>query len=407
MMYCPIRGDSLALLTANRALALSQLGRLGEALADIQLARDRGYPPTLVDKLNKREATCRQALLATDTDCRKNIDNGNSCCKLSDNNDKPTCDINNSTSMNDFTTTFFTPSTWHQCLKTNKTRHHKIVINKIEVYRDEAKGGGRAVRARSAIKTGDLLLAERAFSTTILAHHLDRLCENCLRVTDHRQFHCRQCTQVVYCDADCEQQAWTQFHSAQCGYIDFLDDMDSGMFSPRLVLKIILRLGGLKNLLNTTNGANKRVGDTLNGNDSRHDKLHFGQGYEGFCDLAQFDSDTNDYRSIATFLVAFCMKAAESNSDNSNPTVADLMPVRDLVIRHIRRCQVNSMHLHERFLTKGETDADKASGLTLLEERKTGCGLFVALAMTNHSCSPNAKAAFFDGDVLHLLAIKG
>ncbi|KAI1299197.1 SET and MYND domain-containing protein 4 [Halotydeus destructor] len=341
IVHCPTESSAMALLVANRSLALFQLNKFRDCLDDIQLAIKHGYPDELSAKLLKRQKACSEKLQTADG---------------------------------------------HQD-ELEKRSKPELVKGSIQVVKCESKGGGRGVLTTRKVLAGELLLAEKAFTSTVLAEHLHRMCHNCMAIIhNQRPFPCRKCVQVRYCGLECEVSSWKDYHSLECGYLDLLETMDSRMFSPKMVLKMITRHGGLS---------------VLKSSPTTRDGLDFGSGYSGFCDLAEHKQDPFDYNRIAIFIVAFL-----SSQSSSTWSRNELISYRNIIVQHIRRCQVNSMHFHERFINCGETDAEKASGLEYLEERRTGCGLFLAMAMTNHSCDPNAKAAFFDGDIVNLIAIK-
>ena len=86
----------------------------------------------------------------------------------------------------------------------------------------------------------------------------------------------------------------------------------------------------------------------------------------------------------------------------------NLYNFRHLLSQHIRRCQVNSMHITYRTIEYDSSNLPVASNdiLPHLVEHKIGCGLFMATAMINHSCDPNGKVSKFNGKNLHLLSTK-
>lgn len=84
--------------------------------------------------------------------------------------------------------------------------------------------------------------------------------------------------------------------------------------------------------------------------------------------------------------------------------------LRNLLSEHIRRCQVNSMHITYRTMEYDSSNLPVAASpgdlLPHLVEHKIGCGLFLATAMINHSCDPNGKVGKFTGKHLNLLSTK-
>lgn len=305
---------------ANRSLALYQLKAFEDSLADIQLSLDLDYPQQLRAKLVKRQEACLAAL-ATST--RKSTPPA--------------------------------PAIYQY-------------VGHIEMFRDQGKGGGRAVRAKSAINCGDSLLIERAFTWLLLTKDLDTFCYHCLRrLTNFRPFACVHCNQVRYCSPGCQTASWTSGHERECTYIELLDYIDSGLFSARMVLSVFLRPDfKFEQLLNDRTPGCNGVGGS---------ELAFKTGFQGFSELAQFDADTNNYYRIATFIVAFLLRGIVPVPTHSR---CELITARDSIVRYIRRNQVNSMHLTYR-----ELELDVTSGLHVFDERKMGCGLFLRLAMVS------------------------
>lgn len=88
--------------------------------------------------------------------------------------------------------------------------------------------------------------------------------------------------------------------------------------------------------------------------------------------------------------------------------IENLYKIMNILSEHIRRCQVNSMHITYRTIEYDSSNLPLGQNdiLPHLVEHKIGCGLFLATAMVNHSCDPNGKVSKFVGKNLYLLSTK-
>lgn len=183
---------------ANRSAAYFELKLYDVCLKNIAWARSSGgYPDILMEKLNKREAKCKEQI-ATQTKAKEPL-----VPELSFPPHKSVPFI-------------------ADCLELRKNKRY-----------------GRYVITNRDLMVGQIIAIEEPFCTSLmLKQHYER-CENCLMECSLSLIPCKLCTCVMFCSENCRKEAMDRFHKYECPVIDFIDsELESG--NQRLALRTTL-----------------------------------------------------------------------------------------------------------------------------------------------------------------------
>lgn len=440
-------------LIANRSLVLFQLEKYQDCLQEINLALESGYPCQMRDKLYKRRTSCQLALdekseayshqgeretfkvnkKTTDTtNCKKQIKQKYNHLTSETNGDKLTSPSSVASSNHSIDT---------------------FVHASLNIHRDDEKGGERTVRTLNKVNEGELLITESAYTWILHSKYFPDHCYYCLKYLSTEQvpqdemdevaesllpecvninYHlipCFKCNQVIFCSITCRDLAWKHFHSTECTFVSLIEKVDDGMFSPFMTLRVILRQG-LHSLINQSSNRDVTRKQRKRHNSSSKEILPLykmsRQSYDNFCQLIYHPAEADTVCSEkATFILAFMLFRREfslkDGSKNiilgpidqlSDQTSVDILQslfeCKQRLSEHIRRCQVNSMHItHRRLDYSCNNLPDNLIDFTPhLVEDKIGCGLFLSTAMVNHSCDPNSKCSKFNGIQVYLISNK-
>lgn len=102
-------------------------------------------------------------------------------------------------------------------------------LKNIETFRStsielfEAEGKGRHYKAIESIPKGTIVFVEKAISCLLFRDFFSTHCQNCLKNVGYKCWPCRNCSQVVFCDKECADNAY--HHSYECGIIDVIQKL--------------------------------------------------------------------------------------------------------------------------------------------------------------------------------------
>lgn len=102
---------------------------------------------------------------------------------------------------------------------------------------------GRHFVATEAIEEGTVLLEEKPYSIVMESDFLLKKCSTCFRNLGYKFYPCAHCTEIVFCDRNCYEQAYETFHKHECGFICVLKSITSPSFH---VFRMISRIGPIE-----------------------------------------------------------------------------------------------------------------------------------------------------------------
>lgn len=189
---------------ANRSAVYLELQRPDLCLKDIRNARESGYPPRLMEKLNAREEQCN-AMLKTG---------------------KYTQHSAGSSSSVGFTNS--------HCVKPFLNRRQN-------------KKFGRFVVTTQRVDPGEVLIVEDSFAACVKREHIFKRCWHCLAENSLYLFPCKNCTQVMFCSKVCLEACQEIYHTIECPIMDNIH-LEYNVLALRIIIKGVHAFGSLENI---------------------------------------------------------------------------------------------------------------------------------------------------------------
>uniref|UniRef100_A0A7G3B8L3 Putative zn2+-binding dehydrogenase nuclear receptor binding factor-1 n=1 Tax=Lutzomyia longipalpis TaxID=7200 RepID=A0A7G3B8L3_LUTLO len=166
--------ENLSIGLANRSAVFFEMGMFAECLESIRLARERGYPERLKEKLERREAKCHEELAKKPAKEEKFI---------------PKIDL---------------------------PVNEKIpfLARCLALRKDGAFG--RHVITQENIPAGTIIAIEEAFCKILTDSGKYLRCSACLAEVPHLLLPCDGCTQTMFCSKACQEMASADYHPFEC-----------------------------------------------------------------------------------------------------------------------------------------------------------------------------------------------
>ncbi|RWS28662.1 SET and MYND domain-containing protein (SMYD)-like protein [Leptotrombidium deliense] len=206
------------------------------------------------------------------------------------------------------------------------------------------QNGEKGLKAKCKILKGETILVEKAYVSCLLQSN-----------------------------NECAKLSWNECHSIECQFLDMFHISDHFQFSPKLLLKILIKNGLEACLHSSDNESNLNQYSQLN-------------------DFIEH-KDCNDYFSTAKLLLQFLLfKTGNKTFSNEDKT-----KLLNIIEKHIRQIQVNAITVFTR-----ETYESLEDKVLQLKEFDIGCGVYLKSRLLNHSCKPNCEIAYFDGNVIKI-----
>ncbi|XP_055694873.1 SET and MYND domain-containing protein 4-like [Lutzomyia longipalpis] len=167
--------EKISLAIANRSAVFFEMRMFRECLESIRMAREFGYPERLKEKLDRREANCKESLEEREPPRVGKF--------------KPKIDL---------------------------PVNEKIpFVAKCLALRHDRKYGRKIVTTKE-IHAGTIIAIDEPFSKVLLGSTQYMRCATCLVEVPHLLFACNQCTQTMFCSQACQEEAMKDFHVIEC-----------------------------------------------------------------------------------------------------------------------------------------------------------------------------------------------
>uniref|UniRef100_A0A182WDC2 MYND-type domain-containing protein n=1 Tax=Anopheles minimus TaxID=112268 RepID=A0A182WDC2_9DIPT len=355
--YAEKGSEERALAYANRSSVCLQLRQYEDCLENIRLARESNCPERLLEKLERREAIAKAAML------------------------KPTSETDDEEAV-------------VEQLKLSYNCHANVpqMVECLQLRRNEEFG--RHVVTNRQLRAGDVVIIEKPFaSMTSEEFHFWR-CDHCHDINLFNLIPCEGCTMAMYCSEECLSKAHQQYHRYECAVLRDLwrisDNLDRAMVGLRTVAKVIAlfdhdldalkeHLDGLDESKVNAFTMDWRTATPKDVYNTVH-VLSTNQTLRSRKDLTLqifFATIIHQLMLERTELGAICATSAERSK-----------LLFDLILRHCQTSQVSCSSLDV-----GETSFLHGFAADTLIHAN-----FPLIGMLNHSCVPNvARIALHDG----------
>lgn len=245
--------EVLARAFANRSAVLTNSAMYEDSLKDIERALKIGYPDNLKAKLYARKAKNLLALsqkmcpevkeaIAQANMWIEKMDDSNKKKVLSSLDQLQTQSLKKPVKKWD--DNFFMPKITNE--------NPKILRASYAIDIQQSEKFGRHIVATKDIKAGEAVMLHKAYSTILFTKHWHTYCWNCVKFT-FSCVPCNHCTNVVYCNENCRDEAWKDHHDIECQVIRSLvahdkNNIEMNVASLRLLIKAIKEYGNVEAL---------------------------------------------------------------------------------------------------------------------------------------------------------------
>ncbi|KAK0173177.1 hypothetical protein PV328_006415 [Microctonus aethiopoides] len=262
VMHAEINSNELAQAYANRSAALYIGGLYENALTDIERALKIGYSDNEKTKLYVRRAKCLFALKNTmSPEIEEALADAHKWLgKMNDADKERMKDILNEFPKNSSAIEVpYHKYDYNQLLPKPPQDNPKIPGVSDAVELKYSKEFGRHVVATKNIKAGETIMVRRAYATVINARFRHKYCWYCCKQL-WTGIACHKCVDVIYCDENCRNKAWQEYHDIECSVIsaissEELNSLDS--LTLRLTVKAYKEAGTLEKLQEKINKIDK------------------------------------------------------------------------------------------------------------------------------------------------------
>ncbi|RUS23453.1 hypothetical protein BC937DRAFT_86138 [Endogone sp. FLAS-F59071] len=228
--------------------------------------------------------------------------------------------------------------------------------NMVKLIKTES-AKGRYLVAACSIPSGSIILREMPYVSKLLLTYRGQFCDNCLREVDEKvQVRCNGCS-VIYCSPNCEVEARAVGHGFLCGIDQSLFELvgDNGVSCIKTYLICTQpKEPAPTNLKND-------ISDFIEGIPDLVDNLHL-----------RTPESIQSYLTTAIFLTTIF-----NLPSSIEPTLVK--------IQAQLACNIFGI---KRLINVSDASVNKRDDVAV------GAGVYLAASMMNHSCSPNAMAAW-------------
>lgn len=327
---------TFSLAIANRSLALLKIGHHEEAINDIDLAIQCGYPGKNRHKLQERREKCCEALSKTNTTSSR-------------------CHPVNMSTLN----------------------------SSVPVFQDIVKIVYSPDRGRYGVATrdlfpGDVVLQEKPLASVLKPQYRKQYCDTCCGRAVLAPVACQQCCHVIYCSATCKDVSWSQYHQHECGH-DIAGTWEhlirnSGTPAPnvsgshhQLCFRIV---SGMPLHFWRDHAQQLLAQDNLKGTESQ---TFLPQDYSSFYSLVSH-SDTTADNVKEDMLVSACFQVYRLEQSGYVSGAEDMAMLAEIILRTLLIMRYNTHAIIETVLTKDNVFSDV---------RSLGCGAYPSLCLLN------------------------
>ncbi|XP_044005860.1 SET and MYND domain-containing protein 4-like [Aphidius gifuensis] len=252
--FAPISSKELSIAYANRSAALFTARLYNACLLDIGRALTLNYEQRLRVKLYARRVKCLIMLKKkSDTEVDKAIEEARMWLdKMDMNNPKRSVIEETLTNPEKIVTIETEFVKWEEekyCPNIHDKNQEIIgASSAVELrYSDEF---GKHILATRDIKPGEVLALEECYTSVLIPEKFYTNCSYCLTQT-WSLIPCDACVTVLYCNDECKNAAWEEFHDIECKVIGSLVGVgmnNLGLMSLRLAVKALKEAKSFNNL---------------------------------------------------------------------------------------------------------------------------------------------------------------
>ncbi|KAK0162887.1 hypothetical protein PV327_006622 [Microctonus hyperodae] len=386
VIYAPPNSNELARAYANRSAALYSGGLYDDAILDIGRALEIGYPDDLKAKLYVRRAQCFFALnKKICPDLERDVANAREwLSKMNPNGKKRVTEIldQNFSDVSSIKAPF-EKIDYQRFLPKPLEGNKKLMGVSDAVELQYSEKYGRQVVATRDIKAGEAIFMHKAYASIVETEVLHKYCWHCVKRV-WAGVPCHQCVSVIYCNENCRDEAWQEYHDIECLIVPVITDKMRqmgqstwGLLTLKITVKVYKEAGSIAKL--------KEKIDKLKTKQDPIEKCFSGNVFDNLKYDAIYSLSRNTncvYTSL--FVVALLLSLAK-NTEIFGKKYDNIKDFRNnkymlfmgaLIMRHVDLCLSNTKRDY------------------IIDENKKkiirGTEMVPFFCFFNHSCDPNA-----------------
>ncbi|KAK0173169.1 hypothetical protein PV328_006407 [Microctonus aethiopoides] len=250
--YAEISSKELARAYGNRSAALYECGLYDDSLIDIERALKIGYNDDIKAKLYARRAKCIYALekkmtpevIKAIADARKWLEKMNSIKK------KLLMNILDEFPKNLSIKKPLTKNNISKLIPKIPNDNPKIPGVSGAITLKYSQEHGRHVVATKDINVGEVIMVQKSYA--YIHNNADfyyKYCANCCKDV-FAGIPCHQCVNVIYCDENCRDEDWREYHDIECSVISAMigNVISQNLLTLRLTVKAYKEAGTFEKL---------------------------------------------------------------------------------------------------------------------------------------------------------------
>nr|XP_022900036.1 SET and MYND domain-containing protein 4-like [Onthophagus taurus] len=246
----------------------------------------------------------------------------------------------------------------------------------IELSYDNKRG--RHVIATRNIQEGENLFIEKAFFFAPIFKETDLLtpnkCHHCLNDII-ASIPCKKCTLLMYCDENCRDESWNEFHKWECAGMTAGIWYDLGVAYPAFRGVVKALEANLPKLESSYESMVENFGNKENNYEYFNKLLTNIEHLESITQILVLSSVVINYLEKETEFFSYAKQKMNSISLEDLKTKCG-----GLLLRHILQLSGNASLIQHWIKNEDRIPS---------EYNQIACGIYPAVSMMNHSCNPN------------------
>ena len=388
--------EEFSLALANRSATLYQLGRHSQAIKDIHLSVQHGYPKELRYKIYDREGKCYMEM-GRYKDAMETFEKGKKYMASArlDEQKRIIWRQNMDKSIEECVIAMNKPSSQEPPKPMDhinpdppgiKRPIGKVFTNCCDSFTMHYEDSrGRFAVAKCPIRVGDVVIAEQPFVSVLSMDFYSTHCYHCFKRIES-PLGCFGCSSIRYCSGTCRDTSWTTYHKWECPYMKTVDMTSIGNIG-RLVLRLIL-VTGLSALLQKRQNNRDHESQVL-----ITERNTYAAGYEALLDLVgnssyRSDNEMFQYTILTVYLLMILEHANffEGEEVETRGQEVVISYVGGLMLRFLQIITCNGIEIMETHCSGNVLSSEQVS---------LGLGLFPSTALVNHACDPSMELIFY------------
>lgn len=343
--------EQLALGYSNRSAVYCEWNQWNECLENIEMARKyKDLSDDLKLKLEKRELlSCKEFL------------------RMNENSD----DENDSAFLN---------------LTYSVHERVPFIADCLELAENEKYG--RHIITKRDLNIGDVIIAEKPLMLSLNVNSAHVRCLNCASENKYSLIPCLYCTQAMFCNEKCRDDAFQAFHKFECNVIDGLYDvlLSTEMAAIRLVLKLFTNYDNITKIIDYIETEKEK---SMNVFTIDHSETSVAEQYKAVHSLSILETQKTGHNEIfnvcisAAAAITFLKQNEHIQKIFENPKHKEVF--HKLVLHNFQTTVLNSI---SHFIHEQNMDGTTSQFTDYAD------GIYSCTSLLNHSCLPNVFINF-------------